>query len=139
MACDLLTRQQIAQLLRFLPLFEAPGRVFVSQWGGGEGTDDGGITAPYPVYADDVREFFQLASKPCWADREYVPAEAAKLLQNDALIQTATLEQVRTMLTYCVRAERFGDGSWEALLRSGRITAILQRLAVLQEGLGDSA
>jgi hypothetical protein len=36
------------------------------------------------------------------------------------------------LLTYCVRGERFCDGHWDAVLRSGRITAILHRLAVLK-------
>jgi hypothetical protein len=39
------------------------------------------------------------------------------------------------MLTYCVRGERFCDGHWENLLRSGRVVALLRRLAELREAL----
>ena len=55
------------------------------------------------------------------------------MLQNDALIEQATLEQIKTMLTYCLRGERFSDGHWAEMLRSGRIVAILKRLRVLRE------
>jgi hypothetical protein len=37
------------------------------------------------------------------------------------------------MLTYCVRGERFGDGHWAAMLETGKIVAILQRLRMLRE------
>jgi hypothetical protein len=55
------------------------------------------------------------------------------MLQDDALIQRATLAEVKTMLTYCVRGERFSDGHWAAMLESGRIVALLKRLHVLRK------
>lgn len=94
------------------------------------------VTQPYPIYADDVLEFFQLAGQPCWSDDGYDPAEAARMLENDEFIERATLEEIKSMLTYCVRGEWFCDGHWEAVLQSGRVTAILRRLAVLKESLG---
>ena len=53
------------------------------------------------------------------------------MLQDDAIIQRATLAEIVTMLTYCVRGERFGDGHWAAMLESGRIVALLKRLRAL--------
>jgi hypothetical protein len=43
------------------------------------------------------------------------------------------LDEIKSMLTYCVRGERFYDGHWEDTLKSGRITALLRRLAVLRQ------
>ena len=86
---------------------------------------------PYPIYAADVLAFYRLAGQPCWSDYDYVPQEAARMLQDDALIGRATLAEIVTMLTYCVRGERFCDGHWDAVLQSGRITAILHRLTAL--------
>lgn len=126
------TLVKIDELLRFLPLFEEPGRSFILQWAGGKTTANGAITIPYPIYAKDVGEFFHLAGDPFWCDYAYGPAEAGKLLQDDAFITQATLDEIKTLLTYCVRGERFCDGHWGAVLRSGRITAILRRLAVLK-------
>jgi hypothetical protein len=126
-----ITREKIEELLKFLPVLNTPGRQFVKQWAGGTRTESGAITLPHPVYADDVLEFFRLASQPCWSDYEYEPRTASRMVEDDSFIERATLEEVKTMLTYCVRGERFCDGYWEAVLRSGKITAILQRLAVL--------
>ena len=127
-----ITRDKIDTLLRFLPLFEEPGQSFVTQWAGGETTADGAITMPYPIYTEDVEAFFRLAGDPFWCDYTYNPAEAGKLLDDDAFIARATLDEIKTLLTYCVRGERFCDGHWDAVLRSGRITAILRRLAILK-------
>ena len=54
------------------------------------------------------------------------------MLQDDAFVRRATLAEIKTMLTYCVRGERFSDGHWAAVLKSGRIVAILKRLRVLR-------
>jgi hypothetical protein len=127
-----ITPERVDELLRFLPLFEQAGRAFVESWSGDERTSDGAATAPFAVYASDVEEFFSLAGQPCWCDREYVPAEAATMLEDDNLVQIATIDQLRTMLTYCVRGERFCDGHWESVLRSGRVVSLLRRLKVLR-------
>ena len=127
------TPAQIDALLAYLPLFKAWEGHFVQRWAGGEIREDGVMTAPYPVYADEVLAFFTRAGQPPWCDYGYVPAEAARMLEDDALIARATLAQVRTMLTYCVRGERFGDGFWGTVLERGRVTALLRRLAVLRK------
>jgi hypothetical protein len=114
-------------LLRFLPLFDVPGRAFVVEWKGGGGH------VPYPKYPEDVLEFFRLAGMPPWADLDYNPGEAARMLEDDAFIQRATLAEIRTMLTYCVRAERFGDGFWEHVLERGKIVLLLKRLQALRD------
>lgn len=130
-----ITRQKIDELLEFLPLFNTPGRQFVRRWIGGERTENGMITLPHPVYADDVLEFFRLASQPCWSDDAYEPGVASSMLEDDCFIEGATLEEIKTILTYCVRGERFCAGHWEVVLRMGKITAILERLAVLRESV----
>ena len=111
-----ITRIEIDELLRFLPLFDVQDRDFVERWGGGEKTEGGAITMHYPVYPEDVIEFYRLAGQPCWADYDYQPREAARMLEDDALTQRATLAEIKTMLTYCVRGERFSDGHWAAML-----------------------
>jgi hypothetical protein len=133
-----ITPEKVDELLRFLPGFEDLGQPFVVRWAGGEATEEGAVTMPYPVYAQKVDDFFRLAGQECWLDAEYLAVDPARMLDDDEAIGAATLEQVRAMLTYCVRAERFGDGSWEGLLRSGRITALLRRLQVLRSGMTES-
>ena len=121
------------ELLRFLPLFELRGREYVLGWAGGERTADGDITMPYPIYYDDVLEFFAAAGQTHWSDFQYDPRQAHDMLHDDELIAVASLDQIRTMLTYCVRGERFMDGHWAHMLESGRIVALLRRLAALRD------
>jgi hypothetical protein len=128
-----ITRQEIDKLLHFRPLFDVPDRPFVESTGGGQDTGDGAITVRYPIYPQDVLEFYRLAGQPCWSDYHYRPREAARMLADEAFIRRATLAEVKTMLTYCVRGERFGDGHWAAMLESGKIVALLERLRVLRD------
>jgi len=128
-----ITPADIEALLRFLPVFSRPGVEYILRWAGGERTEEGDISTPYPVYADEVPAFFALAGQPCWSDFTYHPAEACALLEDDARLATATLAQCKTLLTYCVRGERFCDGFWGELLRSGKLVKLLERLAALQE------
>ena len=130
-----MTTEKMDQLLRFLPQFENPDREYVKEWGGGETTSDGAVTVPYPIYCDDVLAFFTLAGQTHWADYDYKPQEAYRMLSDDDLVSSASLDQIKTMLTYCVRGERFADGHWAHMLESGRIVALLRRLAVLREEL----
>lgn len=125
-------REDIDKLLAFLPFFDKPGRKFVKKWAGGE-MGDGTITFPYPEYEEDVLAFFKLAAQPCWSDFNYQPETAADMLGNEKALRTAKLSDIRTMLTYCVRSERFGDGSWATALLSGKIVSLLQRLQELQD------
>ncbi len=127
-----ITRQEIDQLLRFLPLLDVPDREFV-EWRVGHKNETERLVRPYAVYPPDVLEFFQAAGKPCWADHIYRSGEAAAMLDDDDMVRAADLDQVKAMLTFCVCGERFCDGHWAALLESGRVVALLKRLAELRE------
>jgi hypothetical protein len=132
-----ITVDRIDELTAFLPLFEAEAREYVTGCGGGEAEADGTWIIAYPIYADDVVRFFWLAGQPWWSDVEYAPAKAAELLGDDTFIEQASLAEIKSMLTYCVRGERFGDGHWAAMLESGRISALLRRLVVLRQSLDE--
>ena len=127
-----ITGEDIDALLEFLPLFEKPGRKF-AKWAGGEKLGDGSITMPFPVYERDVEEFFKQVGSRGFIDYGYKPEEAARILEDAELIESASLEQVKTMLTYCVRGERFCDGLRESLLSGGQIVALLRRLKAIRE------
>lgn len=127
-----ITAEQADRLLRFLPRFEEPGVRFIEKWEGGERTEDGALTLPYPRYTTDVRRFFGLVDTDCWLDVGYARSNAGKMLGDDALIRGATLQDIRAMLTYMVRGERFCDGLWGAMLERGRVQAVLRRLRELR-------
>ena len=116
------TTAMIDQLLQFLPAFEEPNRQFIEKWQG-----------YYPVYAADVTEFVRLVGDSWWMDTSYQPNEAGQMLADDAVVQSANLEQIKTMLTFFIRGERFSDGHWGDLLENGRVQLLLNRLKMLRK------
>ena len=125
------TKDDVEQLLTFLPKLYAPGFKPVLRWGGGEPTAPGVYTAGWPEYHPLVPQFMGLISQECWQDRTYNPATALAMIQNPAFVQTATLAQIKTMFTFCARGERFGDGHWGHMIENGYIKNILARLQQL--------
>jgi hypothetical protein len=54
-----------------------------------------------------------------------------KLLYDDNFIKQATLEQIKSLLTFIARSEHFCNGCWEKYLMDNRVTFILKRLEIL--------
>ena len=118
---------QIKELVQFLPLLYRNGFEPIKKWGGGK-EKDGVFVMPWPEYEEDVEMFFRATSQEHWCDYEYSPEEAQKMLDDRQSIESATLEEIKTMLTFCVRGERFCDGHMGAMIREGKIELILKRL-----------
>jgi len=55
------------------------------------------------------------------------------MLQDENFIKTADLSQIKTMLTFCVRGEKFRDGHWAAMIERGHIRRLLERLAEINK------
>jgi hypothetical protein len=55
------------------------------------------------------------------------------MLRDDAFVAKADLQQILTIFTICVRGERHSLDHWPAILKQGRITALLKRLKELRE------
>jgi len=131
------TKRDIEALTAFLPRLYADGFAPIERWGGGTQDKNGVYTMPWPEYHPAVEEFFGLASQRCWCDFEYQIEETSEMLHTEGFIENATLAQIKTMLTFCVRGERFCDGHWAAMIEGGYIRRLLKRLVVLQaEGIG---
>ena len=94
-----------------------------------------GETPPrYVDYTDDVHAFLRAVGfRPCWNDFDYVAHRGGEKIDDDALLAHCTLDDIRAMLTFFVRSERFGEGSWLHLLESGRVVQVLRRLAELRD------
>jgi hypothetical protein len=122
------TRDQIEALTAFLPRLYAAGFSPIESWAGGEKLKDGSITMPYPNYNPLVHEFFHAVSSGDWLDTAYIPEQAYQMLQNENLIRNASLDQIKTLLTFCVRGERFADGHWAEMIEKGYIRLLLERL-----------
>ncbi len=126
------TLQEIEALVAFRPQLYAEGFTPIVRWGGGTKEPNSAITMPWPEYNPAVTQFFAVASQPCWCDYSYRPDEAGRMLEDPSVVANASLAQIKTMLTFCVRGERFCDGHWAAMIEQGHIRRLLQRLEVLQ-------
>ena len=131
-----ITGKNIDDLLAFLPVFEKPDNLVKSgpRRKKKEDGEDVYIIAP-PDYVPEVLDFFMQAGQPQWSDFKYNPRRCSKLIDNDEFIAAADLDEIKTLLTYCVRGERFCDGFWLRLITDGVIVKILRRLEIIKETL----
>ena len=128
------TARDIRDLIAFLPKLYADGFVPIKRARSKDG--DGEIVAfPWAEYEGVVDEFMDCIRRECWLDYGYVPEEVQILIENEDAIGAATLPQIRAMLTYVLRGERFSDGWWSHMIEGGYVRRILERLAVLEEEL----
>jgi hypothetical protein len=125
------TPGEIEELVAFLPRLYAEGFVPVRKWHGGTKREDGIFTMPWPEYDELVVEFFRVAAGEGWVDYDYRPEEASAMLMDNEVVSNAGLAQIRTMLTFCLRGERFSDGHWGEMIAGGHIRRLLERLAEL--------
>lgn len=118
-------------LVAFLPRLYAPGFQPVTRWLGGDRRPDGSYTVPYPAYEPLVEEFIGAIRAGNWIDKRYSPEDAARIFATPGAVEGATLPEIRTLLTFIVRGERFSDGHWEAMIEGGNVRRGLERLAQL--------
>jgi hypothetical protein len=119
--------QEIEALTAFLPKLYAEGFSPVINWEGGK-QKDGTYQLPYPHYHSLVQEFFHAVAGEVWIDYEYNPEQAYQMIKDENLIRNASLPQIKTMLTFCLRGERFSDGHWAQMIEEGYIRRLLERL-----------
>jgi hypothetical protein len=125
------TAQEIEALTTYLPRLYADGFSAIERWSGGEKQKDGSFTVPYPDTNPLVQEFFRAVSNGGWLDPAYNPEQAYQMLKDEKLVKTASLEQIRSMLTFCVRGERFSDRHWADMIEKGYIR-LLERLDAIK-------
>jgi hypothetical protein len=126
------TRQQIEALTAFLPRLYAEGFAPVLNWEGGK-QKDGTSSLPYPRYDPVVEEFYRSFGGGDWIDYEHDPEHAYEMLKDEERIKIASLDQIKTMLTFCLRGERFSDGHWAEMIEKGYIRRLLERLNEIAE------
>ena len=128
------TLQDIEALTSYLPRLYAAGFSPILKWEGGEKLKDGSFTLPYPRYDPLVEEFFRAVSSR-WLDYEYDPESAYQMLKDEGRVKSASLPEIKTMLTFCVRGERFSDGHWGEMIEKGYVRRILERLNAIKSGM----
>ena len=122
-------RKDIEELVAFLPKLYRDGLDPVRNWETGRSGETVQTAFPWPTYDETVGRFVdRIVSQDCWMDSDYDPEEAGRLINDAAYVRTATVQQIRVLLTYFVRGERFCEGLWGAMIRQGHIRRILERL-----------
>jgi hypothetical protein len=127
--------EEIETLTSYLPRLYADGFLPIQRWDGGQKLKDGSYSMHYPVYAPLVEEFFDHVSADGWLDYEYDPEQAYAMLKDEKTVQQASLQQIQSMLTFCVRGERFSDGHWGQMIEQGYIRRLLERLHAMEAEL----
>lgn len=128
------TIEDIDHMVAYLPKLYADGFQPVLRWDGGTKTKEGHYSMPWPVYDPLVEAFF--CYRKCWIDYQYDPEAAWQMLKDEALVQRSSLEQIKSMLTFCVRGERFSSGHWGEMIEKGYIRRLLERLREIRVEMG---
>jgi hypothetical protein len=80
-------------------------------------------------YHPDVYAFFmEHVSNKTWMNYDYSMEETGKNIRSPDFIKVATLSDIKDLFTYCIRSERFCDGSWGSIIDGGIAGDILRRL-----------
>jgi len=125
------TLKEVAGLIAFLPGFEDRDEPFARWEGGSHDEDSKTITLSYPRYAADVTKFFQVLSESQWVQFDYMTDRTRELVSDIDKLKDASIDDIKAVLTWCSRGERFCDGLHESVLKSGVIQAALRRLSSL--------
>jgi len=122
------TSKEFLELISYLPKLYRMGFKPIKEWKGGEKDENGVIMMPWPKYDLVVTEFIKLVSKDCWSDHSSNYEETFKMIEDNKSIETADLTQIKQMLTYCVRGEKFCNGHWATVIKKGYLARLIQRL-----------
>lgn len=101
------------------------------EWGGGKQTD-GSFQMPFVLYPPEVEHLIRAIHEhnlvitdfqwPSWQE------EARRFLDSD-VICSASLDEVRKLLTLHISQDRFIEGHLAEVIASGHVTSVLRRLA----------
>lgn len=127
------TTAEMDGLIACLPLIYGNGPVVIEERDDGSPGEVGMFKMSYPVYSDEIRHFFKLAAAEAWQDPDYVSKHAHRMMSDPSFIASASVDDIRTMLTHCVCSERFSPGYRADVVKSGRLKQILERLQVLRD------
>ena len=116
------SQESVAELLPYLEIFYPKGKVIdhvkhQDQW-------------TCPTYRDDVDQFFRLVGNK-WITRHGIMEKGNDLFLNKEKIRNATWNDLKSLLTYCIRMNRFSDSAFDDAISQGIIQLVLLRMKAL--------
>ncbi len=121
--------EKIDALLAFLPFAENQNNTF-AEWQWIEF-----LQKNRPSYVKPVKQFFITLSQEFWLDFRYDPVLCGQWINDEQVLNNANLEQLRSLLTFCLKGELKCDGFWEGVFKTGKITLLLRRLQAIKATL----
>jgi len=119
--------------LIFLPVLSSKDFDPIIEWKGGDKIDDQVNFMRWPLYEPIVTDFLEVAGKACWHNYNFKQYEMDKMIKSEIVVQCADLDQIKQMLTYCVRGEKFiSHGMMGTMIKEGHVSRLLQRLEQLK-------
>ena len=85
------------------------------------------ISGTFYKYHPSVLTFFELVSQEHWKDYKYVDNFSEEMIK-PGKIEEASINQLKTIITWCDRVERFVEGHWEYVIKDEIIKRVLLRL-----------
>ena len=130
-------RQRLEALAAFRPVFERPGFRFAVR--GPSSVEDGVITLDGSALTPDAQRFYEMAYEYGWVrpldwSAWWGTADGQRLINDPAVMATATADDLAWVLTTCIRADRFCDGYLENAFDAGLITRVATRAEALLAG-----
>ena len=116
------TKKDIKELTDFIPLIYDENITLYKANPDGDMLNGG-----YYIYHPYLYTFFELASQPCWQDYDYVDNFSEEMIEYNK-IEQASMDQIKTILTWCVRIERFNEGHWISVIENKVAKRVLERL-----------
>jgi NDP-sugar pyrophosphorylase family protein len=126
-----ITKKEIKELTDFLPLIYDNKIELSKPYRNADMSDM--ISGGFYKYHPSVLTFFELASQDHWKDYQYVDNFSEKMIE-PGKIEEASINQLKTIITWCDRMERFFEGHWEYVIENDIIKRVLKRLIQLNKG-----
>ena len=127
------TLEDFEELIAFYPKLNRRDFDPIIEWKGGGKIDEKVNFMRWPIYDPIVINFLELASKECWNDYNFNQYVMNKMIKSEVVVQCADLPQMKQMLSYCVRGDKFiSEGHMGTMIKEGHISRLLQRLDKLK-------
>jgi len=78
----------------------------------------------YPRYPPEIEAFFDFIGRASWTDRNYPGKPIREWIGR---IDSVTPEELATILTAMMRAERFSLGAWQGIFQDGDARIVAER------------
>ena len=128
--------QAVESVLSFREALEHRAKAPIKEWDGGRDPNSGVLTLPYPKYHADILDFFTALSVllSLWIPdaTDYLDISEKFRVDHNA-VAVARPDEVKALLTFVLRGEKYCDGFWGTQLSSGSVIALLERLEELYQ------